>query len=100
MYEGAFIILQSNWWPLKVPQMQIIQHALWEYANVRCFASTTVRNDATISFMELEIIILCSITSHKDMKSGPLKQLRRAAAELKRDAVVLSSPAACFPSIK
>lgn len=97
MYEGAFIILQSNWWPLKLPQMQIIQRALWEYANVRCFASTTVRNDATISFMELEIIIL---RSHKDMKSGPLKQLQWAAAKLKSDAAVPSSPAACFPSIK
>ncbi len=80
--------------------MQILQRALWEFANVQCFASTTARNDATISFMKLKIIILRSITSHKDMKSGPLKQLRWAAAELKRDAAVLSSPAACFSSIK
>lgn len=86
--------------PPKVPQMQILQPALWEFANFRCFAPTTAWNDATISFMKLKIIILRSIASHKDMKSGPLEQLRRAAAELKRDAALLSSPAVCFSSIK
>lgn len=40
--------------PLKVPQMQILQRVLWEFANVRCFASTTAWNDATISFMKLK----------------------------------------------
>lgn len=70
--------------------------ALWEYINVRCFASTVEWNDETISFIELEIIALCSITSHKDMESDSLKQLRRAAAEQKRNAGLPSSRAVCI----